>query len=397
MRKLLIVLGVPVDDLTMPAALDRLDSFVQTGRATGRTHQVATINTDFVVKALDDPELRQTLQECDMATADGMPLVWGGRMLGVPLEGRVTGADLVPALAARAAERGYSLFLLGAAPGVAERAAAALRAQSPDLQIAGILAPPVQPLDQMDPAIVTSIRAAKPDILLVAFGNPKQEKWIARHAAELGVPVMIGVGGTLDFLAGRMRRAPLWMQRAGLEWLFRLLQEPGRLWRRYVVDSAAFGYFFARQWWLLRHRPVLQPVIPRSDTIVMEQVAILRLHGRLDINGAPAFHERALAALDGARHLVIDLKQATFLDSAALGALVGLAKLARERGGSFALAAAPPPIARILELVRLNRFFTMYEHVEQALAHLIPAPAMPPATSPALIASGRLEPREERV
>ena len=123
MRKILIILGIPIDDLNMDAALNCLEEFVAVGRVTGKTHQIATVNADFVVKAIDDPELRWILQESDMATADGMPLVWGARLLGVPLEGRVTGADLVPALAERAARNGYSIYLLGGAPGVAKNAA----------------------------------------------------------------------------------------------------------------------------------------------------------------------------------------------------------------------------------------------------------------------------------
>src|SRR5690606_294400 len=127
MRRLLVVLGVPIDNLTMEEALDRLEMFVERGRRTGKSHQVAMVNADFVVRSLQNRELRLLLQEADMVTADGMPLVWGARLLGVQLAGRVTGADLVPALAGRAAARGYSLFLLGAAPGVAARAAKVLQ------------------------------------------------------------------------------------------------------------------------------------------------------------------------------------------------------------------------------------------------------------------------------
>jgi N-acetylglucosaminyldiphosphoundecaprenol N-acetyl-beta-D-mannosaminyltransferase len=153
MRKLVIVLGVPIDDLTMDEAIDRIDHFVVEGRATGKSAQVATVNADFVVKSLADPELRQLLREADMCTADGMPLVWGARLLGVPLSGRVTGADMVPRLARRAAERGYSIYLLGAAPGIAERAARVMCGDNPGLTIAGIDVPPFGPILDMDPAV----------------------------------------------------------------------------------------------------------------------------------------------------------------------------------------------------------------------------------------------------
>ena len=229
MRKLLIILGVPIDDLNMAQALERLESFILTGRATGRSHQIATINADFVVNSLHDPELRRILQESDMATADGMPLVLGARLLGVQLADRVTGADLVPALAERSAQQGYSLFLLGARPGVGARAAEILQERFPGLRIAGVISPPNLPIEQMDASILDQIKAARPDILLVAFGNPKQEKWIAAHREPLGVPVQIGVGGTFDVLSGNTRRAPLLFQKARLEWLWRVLANPRKI------------------------------------------------------------------------------------------------------------------------------------------------------------------------
>ena len=189
MRKLLIILGVPIDDLTMPQALTRLEEFIALGRATGRSHQIATINADFVVNSLHDPELRRILQESDMATADGMPLVLGSRLLGVPMGDRVTGADLVPALAERAAEKGYSMFLLGAREGVGLRAAEILQERYPGLQIAGVISPPNVAIQEMDRTILAQIRRAKPDILLVAFGNPKQEKWIRMYSLIVSMPL----------------------------------------------------------------------------------------------------------------------------------------------------------------------------------------------------------------
>ena len=152
MRKLLIVLNVPIDDLNMDEALERLEEFIAIGRETGKSHQIATVNADFAVKSMHDPELLYLLQEADMATADGMPLVWGARRLGVPLEGRVTGSDMVPALAERAAEKGYSIYFYGAAPGVAAKAAETLQEQYPGLIVAGVCSPPYQPVLEVDEA-----------------------------------------------------------------------------------------------------------------------------------------------------------------------------------------------------------------------------------------------------
>ncbi|MCA9924861.1 MAG: WecB/TagA/CpsF family glycosyltransferase, partial [Anaerolineales bacterium] len=289
MRKLILMLGVPIDDLTPAEALNRLEMFIENGRATGKNHQIATVNADFVVKAMSDPELRGILLESDMATADGMPLVWGARKLGVQLQDRVTGADMVPALSQRAAEKGYSIYFLGAAPGVAARAAEILQAQNPGLKIAGIYSPPKSSLLEMDTSVVDRVRAAKPDILLVAFGNPKQEKWIAMHRHNLSVPVMIGVGGTFDFIVGKTKRAPVWMQRAGLEWLFRLLHEPRRLWKRYVVDMGGFGLFFVRQWWAMRQGNWPQVLLPRTDLVMVAGTAVLNLFGSLNRSNYAAF------------------------------------------------------------------------------------------------------------
>jgi N-acetylglucosaminyldiphosphoundecaprenol N-acetyl-beta-D-mannosaminyltransferase len=367
MRKLLVILGIPIDDLTMAEALDRLEEFVVIGRESGKSHQVATVNADFVVKAQYDPELRYLLQESDLATADGMPLVWGARLLGVPLVERVAGADMIPALARRAAQEGYSLYFLGAAPGVASKAGKILQEENPRLKIVGIASPPYSSVLEMDRTVVEDIKKAKPDILLVAFGNPKQEKWIGMYGRELGVPVMIGVGGTLDFIAGTTKRAPMWMQRLGLEWLFRLLHDPRRLWRRYVVDMVVFGSFFVRQWWVMRqgHQPPI--LLPRADVVIVEDTAVLAVQGRLDISNLAPLVESAERALRRTPYLLVDLSKATFLDSAAIGALVGLTKQARDSGGKMWLVSVPESIFQTLSLMRLDRFFEFHEDVSTGL------------------------------
>lgn len=379
-RKLLIVLGTPIDDVTMTEALDRIESFVIMGRATGKSHQIATVNADFVVKSLRDAKLRRILQEADMATADGMPLVWSARLLGVPLTGRVTGADMVPALARHAAERGLSIFFLGAAPGVAERAAFLLQQQNPQLRVAGILSPSAEAIQNDDPTIIAECRKAKPDILLVALGNPKQEKWIYRHAEVLGVPVMIGVGGTFDLIAGVTKRAPRWMQQTGLEWLYRLAQEPQRLWKRYATDLVGFGYFFLWQWWAMRKGWLISPLLPTSEVLFVRNTVVVNVQGRLDRHNQAVFAEKATQSLATNPYLIINLAKSDFLDSAAIGTLVSLTKQARDAGGNLWLVNVPQPIAYVLTLLRLEQFFEICEDVESALelrrtCQPIPVPA----------------------
>jgi N-acetylglucosaminyldiphosphoundecaprenol N-acetyl-beta-D-mannosaminyltransferase len=170
-----------------------------------------------------------------------MPIVWHAALTGSPLRSRVAGADLVPALVERSCRTGWRVLLFGSAEGVAESAAALLRERSPGAVVHGISGPILADPRRMDDVWIDEIRAFAPDIICVALGNPKQERWIDAHRSRLGAAVLIGVGGTLDFLVGGRRRAPNWMRRAGLEWLFRAAQEPKRLGKRYGHDAVVFG------------------------------------------------------------------------------------------------------------------------------------------------------------
>jgi N-acetylglucosaminyldiphosphoundecaprenol N-acetyl-beta-D-mannosaminyltransferase len=289
-------------------------------------------------------------------------------LLGVTLPGRVTGADLVPALASLAAQRGYSLYLLGGRAGVAARAGQLLQEQNPGLRIAGAVSPPHLSVLDANPALVDDIHRAQPDALLVALGNPKQEKWIAMHAPELAVPVMIGVGGSLDFIAGVTRRAPPSMQRLGLEWAYRLAREPRRLWRRYVVDLAGLAYFFGRQWWNLRRGGIGSlPVLPASGTVLVGGVAVIRVQGHLTLATRDSFLYEGEEALRATSHLVVDLAQASFLDSAGYGALIALAQRAASAGGELRLTALQRPVAQMLRVLRLDQFFETCPDVAAAL------------------------------
>jgi N-acetylglucosaminyldiphosphoundecaprenol N-acetyl-beta-D-mannosaminyltransferase len=246
------VLGVPFDPVTLEGAIARIEEMI----ASRKPHYIVTANVDFLVQAHRDVELRRILLDADLVLGDGTPVVWASRWLGNALPERVAGSDLAPGLIQRAAEKGHRVFFLGAAPGVAAEAALRLQQQFPTLNIVGHYAPPFAALLEMDhEQIVRRVREAKPDLLLVSFGCPKQEKWIAMHHRTLGVPVAIGVGATIDFLAGRVPRAPDWMRRSGTEWIFRLVLEPRRLFRRYAADLACFVPTLVAQWCRLFARP----------------------------------------------------------------------------------------------------------------------------------------------
>jgi len=233
------ILGVRVDNVTTEETLSLMESFV----ADGRPHQVVTINPEFVVEAQRNESFAQALAQANLALPDGAGLMWASRLLGRPLRERVTGSDTVPLIAQLCAKRGYRLFLLGAGPGVAERAASVTMRDNPGLRIVGTYAGSPDPSEEDE--IVARIGAASPDFLLVAYGAPRQDLWIHRNLDRLGVPVCMGVGGALDFIAGVTRRAPKWMRKAGLEWMYRLCHQPWR-WRR-MLALPRFAYLVVRQ------------------------------------------------------------------------------------------------------------------------------------------------------
>lgn len=227
--------GVLVDRLDRGEVFARLVRFVREGR----THQVVTVNIDFLRAARADAEFRQIINDADLAVADGMPVVWLSRLRRAQIPERITGFDLIDMACDIAAHGAIGVFLLGAGPGVADAAARALVARHQGLRIAGTYTPPFGPHSAAeDSRMVTAIKSAGRCVLFVAFGAPRQDRFIRAHAHELDVPIAIGVGGAFDILAGTIRRAPEPLQRVGLEWAWRLAMEPGRLWRRYLVKDA---------------------------------------------------------------------------------------------------------------------------------------------------------------
>lgn len=225
MRDRVYILGIGIDNLAEEEALQRIEEFVESGLP----HQVVTVNPEFLVVAQEDHQFQEVLNEADLAVPDGVGLLWAARFLGKPLKGRVTGVELVRSLSKIAEEKGYRIFLLGAGEGVAQAAAEVLQNECPQLMIAGTYAG--SPALEEEEDIAEKITAAKPNMLFVAYGFPQQDIWIRRNVSRMRVPMAMGVGGAFDYISGTVRRAPAWMCRLGLEWLYRLIRQPWR-WRR---------------------------------------------------------------------------------------------------------------------------------------------------------------------
>ncbi len=222
-----------MDALSFDGALGAVEQLVDSGSG----GVLFTPNVDHIVTAESNAEFREAYAAADLAVADGQWVVWAARLLGTPLPGKISGSDFLLPLARAAGRRGQSIYLLGGAPGVAEEAARRLEKEG--ALICGWESPQVDLAAPQD-ELVARIAATRPSLILVALGCPKQELWIHRHRAQLRPAVLLGVGATLDFIAGRIRRAPPWVSSLGLEWAFRLLHEPHRLARRYLVNDPTF-------------------------------------------------------------------------------------------------------------------------------------------------------------
>lgn len=238
------VLGVGVSALSMKLALNTIGGWI----SQRQQHYVCVTGVHGVMESQRDPLLRRIHNAAGLVTPDGMPLVWLSRLHGHGHVERVYGPDLLLALCERSLTTGYRHYFYGGAPGVPELLAERLQQRFPELHVAGTFSPPFRPLTtEEDEQIVAAINAAAPDIVWVGLSTPRQEHWMAAHIGRLRAPVLIGVGAAFDFHSGRKRQAPRWIQHSGLEWLFRTMVEPRRLWRRYAVNNPLFVVLVAQQ------------------------------------------------------------------------------------------------------------------------------------------------------
>ena len=238
------VLGIHVSVTDMDETVETFARWIDWGER----HLVCVSDMNSVLQARADERLTEVYNNSGLTVADGMPLVWAGKRAGFDRMARVCGPDLLERVMAEAAERGWSQYFYGGAGGVAEQLRENFVARHPGLRVAGAYSPPYRALTEAEDAeIVDRLNEAKPDIIWVGLGAPKQERWMAEHRDRLDAAILIGVGAAFDFHTGRLDRAPGWMQRSGLEWSYRLYKEPRRLWRRYVLGIPRFGVGILRR------------------------------------------------------------------------------------------------------------------------------------------------------
>ena len=236
------MMGCQIDNLSMEETLHTIERFIQSGRP----HQHVVVNVDKLVKASRDVELRRIINACPLINVDGMPVVWASRLLGKPLKERVAGVDLFESLMKRSAEKGWRVYLLGAREEVVSGVKQVYMRKYPGLTVAGYRNGYWKPEEEAE--VVEQIKAAQADLLFVAISSPMKEHFLGRYQAELKIPFAMGVGGTFDVVVGKVKRAPVWMQDAGLEWFYRFLQEPRRMFKRYFIDDMFFFWLLLKEY-----------------------------------------------------------------------------------------------------------------------------------------------------
>jgi N-acetylglucosaminyldiphosphoundecaprenol N-acetyl-beta-D-mannosaminyltransferase len=307
------VLGLPLDSLSANDAVETIDGLIRSGG----THQIATANLDFWLNSQSDRHLHRIIAGCSLV---------------------LTGVDLVPRLAELSVRKGYGIFLLGGKGDVAERAKVLLEQRFPGVRIVGTYAPSEEDMAQLDHSeILNRVQVTKPEILLVALGNPKQEKWIWMHRKRLGVPVAMGVGGSFEIIVGDVRRAPRWIQKCGLEWAMRMVQEPARLGPRYLRDFIGLGRKLPMTLlaaWM--QRPFLGE--SRVAAVSTPEVTHVHVHGKLSSEIGAALQDASTASRANGLVMIVHLNAVRQITAAGLGILMSVRRQMLDAGLTLSLA-----------------------------------------------------------
>jgi N-acetylglucosaminyldiphosphoundecaprenol N-acetyl-beta-D-mannosaminyltransferase len=365
--------GLPITNVTMNQAVSRIEEQI----LSGQTHQIATANLDFARNSLRDQYLQRIICECSMVLADGAPLLWASSLLGAPLLERVTGVDLIPELAKLSAQRGYGIYLLGSSDESSEKATQVLEKNFPGVNIVGRHAPELRPLHEMNNEdILRRIEACNPTILLVAFGNPKQEIWIHRHKDRLKVPVAIGIGGALDMIAGNLKRAPRWVQALQLEWAFRMAQEPSRLLPRYARDAAALMVYLPLGLFANRLQPSERRQGVAQQVDVQGTVRVVATPAKLSGDVSSWLAREAKAAVAASQTMVVDMSATIRVEADGLGGLLEARRLLLGAGLWIWLAGMSNPVRRVLQFSAMADLFRIAATPAEAI-HFTTASASP--------------------
>ena len=373
------LLGLSVSNLTLPETVSEIQMLIENYQKDLRPHYIATLNVDFIVNihtinssSIRFPELLKVLQHSSLVTLDGMPLVWLSRLLGSPFKERVTGIDLLPKIAESLHRKNQSLFLLGGDEKTLKLCSIYLQADYPGLRMAGTSHPLIpiegenlETAEERDKLIVEHINRAAPDVLLLNLGNPKQEIWFERIRNKLHVPVTIGVGGAFNLLVGRVVRAPVWMQNLGLEWVFRLFQEPHRLFSRYIKDLIKFPLIalplVAYQTWKrviynLFYRPRKGLIKIRAPFLFISKqktIAVVQLPVRVgDLAAAEIL--QTLANLFSQDIVVLDFKKVKHIDLEGIALFLEINNTAEREKKQLHFLNLTPDIKLLFRLHRLR-------------------------------------------
>lgn len=361
---LTVLLGLPFHDLTLTETLDYCGKAMQDGQS----RFLVTANVDFTTQAYDDPDLRKIVFFADRVVCDGMPLVWLSRVLGYPLRERVAGSDLVPKLLEICGTRGHAVYFFGSDLATLEEAKGIVEARYAGLKVVGVDSPPMGAVIEWDnEALCARMRASGAQLLLVCLGCPKQERWIWAHHRETGIPLSIGVGASLDFITGKQKRAPRWMQKTGLEWFWRMSGSPSRLVTRYGKDLVFLVKAALQQAGAQRRRKDLGGTIHAHQAMAPRQDAP---HTRIEWRG-----ELEKSGLAGApvpaqvtSPVLLDASGVTFIDSAGLGRLALLVRLCRTAGQVLVAVRPAAAFRTAVTSVRMDSLFPMLDSEAEALA-----------------------------
>lgn len=387
------ILGIPIDNVTLTEAVDDILELIEEHQER-KPGYVGTVNVDFLMNTVGwtrssicHPELLSALRNADFNTSDGMPIVWLSRALNCQLKERVSGADFIPRLIEQCSKLQKSIFLLGADSQIAHNAAKKLKEEYPTLNIAGIASPHIfvtgeelEKASEKDTFIINQINASNPSLLLIFFGNPKQEIWFQRIRHQLSVPVAIGGGGTLNFVSGNVSRAPTWMQHLGLEWLHRLIKEPKRLWKRYLYDLTKLlyvalpllTYHYYQKFLHHFHRARGQHFINEINfSSSKHHIAVITLPVVFDHQTSWNQRELFEDALKNTL-VIIDFRSVLFINAAAIGFLLRLWRYVSESHRQIYLVAVSPAVKKMLELQRVWIQFHShyYDTIEDLIAYL---------------------------